>query len=237
MATSPLPPLFALSLVIRRFSTMLNAGVSLVRILARLAESAPLPYAEALGRMQTSVTAGATLTRAMQDESHLFPLPLLPLVRAGEVGGVLDVTLERAADLLELAFRYQDTRTMLGEYPTIRPCPLPPRLSDLSARDQALVCMLVFRTFGILLHSGVPILQSMELVAELWPPAERAEWLGTRAAIREGGSHLEVDFLPTWIGQLLSIGEETGTLDAACLTLGETLEHEVKGWERIGRMS
>jgi type IV pilus assembly protein PilC len=91
-----------LSIFCRQFATMMNAGVSLVRCLAVLEEqTSSLRLREIIRDIQTSVEAGETLSRALTKYPGVFSNLFVGLVRAGEVGGVLDETLNRLATFLE----------------------------------------------------------------------------------------------------------------------------------------
>ncbi|MEN6546852.1 MAG: type II secretion system F family protein [Armatimonadia bacterium] len=91
-----------LSVFCRQFATMINAGVSLVRcldVLEQQTTSARLK--EIIRDIEQEVQGGATLSRSMAKFPTVFTNLTTGLVRAGEVGGVLDETLERLAGFLE----------------------------------------------------------------------------------------------------------------------------------------
>ncbi|MHB9134004.1 MAG: type II secretion system F family protein [Armatimonadota bacterium] len=91
-----------LTMFCRQFSTMINAGVSLVRCLAVLEQQAGSANLKAIIReVQYSVESGETLTRSLSRFPRVFSNLFIGLVRAGEVGGVLDETLDRLATFLE----------------------------------------------------------------------------------------------------------------------------------------
>lgn len=91
-----------LSVFCRQFSTMQDAGVSLVRSLSVLAEQATNPKLKRIiNEIQTEVEAGQTLSRAMARYPSVFSNLFVGLVRAGEVGGVLEESLQRLAGFLE----------------------------------------------------------------------------------------------------------------------------------------
>lgn len=91
-----------LSIFCRQFSTMIDAGVSLVRALDVLGEQTQNPK---LKRMildiQTEVESGQTLSKAMAKYPKTFTSLFVGLVRAGEVGGVLEEALQRLSHFLE----------------------------------------------------------------------------------------------------------------------------------------
>ena len=91
-----------LSIFCRQFATMMNAGVSLVRCLSVLEEqTTSLRLREIIRDIQASVEAGETLSRSLTKYPRVFSNLFVGLVRAGEVGGVLDETLNRLAGFLE----------------------------------------------------------------------------------------------------------------------------------------
>jgi type IV pilus assembly protein PilC len=91
-----------LSIFCRQFATMINAGVSLVRCLDVLEQQTnSVNLKEVIREIQTEVEGGATLSRSMAAYPRVFSNLAVGLVRAGEVGGVLDDTLDRLATFLE----------------------------------------------------------------------------------------------------------------------------------------
>jgi len=91
-----------LSIFCRQFATMINAGVSLVRCLDVLEQqTSNIGLKEIIRDIQVEVEGGATLSKAMAKYPKVFSELAVGLVRAGEVGGVLDDTLERLAVFLE----------------------------------------------------------------------------------------------------------------------------------------
>src|SRR5438045_564610 len=91
-----------LAIFCRQFSTMIDAGVSLVRALDVLGEQTTNPK---LKRMiidiQQEVESGQTLSKAMSKYPKTFTSLFIGLVRAGEVGGVLEEALQRLSHFLE----------------------------------------------------------------------------------------------------------------------------------------
>jgi len=86
----------------RQFATMINAGLSLLRSLDILAEQTPnKAFAGTIREIKADVEKGRSLSEAMQRHPKTFSRLYVAMVRAGEVGGVLDTTLLRLADTLE----------------------------------------------------------------------------------------------------------------------------------------
>ncbi|HZT43015.1 MAG TPA: type II secretion system F family protein [Chthonomonadaceae bacterium] len=91
-----------LSIFCRQFSTMIDAGVSLVRALDVLGEQTQNPKLKRIIReIQMEVESGQTLSKAMQKYPKVFNNLFIGLVRAGEVGGVLEESLQRLSHFLE----------------------------------------------------------------------------------------------------------------------------------------
>jgi len=109
-----------LTMFCRQFSTMINAGVSLVRCLAVLEQQAGSPSLKAVIReIQYSVEGGETLTRSLSRFPRIFSNLFIGLVRAGEVGGVLDETLDRLATFLEEDLKLKRKVKSAMTYPVI----------------------------------------------------------------------------------------------------------------------
>jgi type IV pilus assembly protein PilC len=86
----------------RQFATMINAGLSLTKCLAILAEqteSKPLKVVTA--EVLKDVEQGKGLSDAMAKHTKIFPPIYINMVRAGETGGVLDEVLMRVAEHFE----------------------------------------------------------------------------------------------------------------------------------------
>lgn len=91
-----------LAIFCRQFSTMQDAGVSIVRSLDVLSQQTQSPkLRRILLDIQAEVEAGQTLSRAMSKYPNVFSNLFIGLIRAGEVGGVLEESLQRLAAFLE----------------------------------------------------------------------------------------------------------------------------------------
>jgi type IV pilus assembly protein PilC len=91
-----------LALFCRQFSTMVDAGVSLVRCLDVLGQQTDDPrLRKILADISERVEGGESLSRAMQRHPKTFSNLFIGLVRAGEVGGVLEEALQRLSHFLE----------------------------------------------------------------------------------------------------------------------------------------
>ncbi|MCB0826790.1 MAG: type II secretion system F family protein [Armatimonadetes bacterium] len=91
-----------LSVFCRQFSTMVDAGVSLVRCLDVLSRQTDDPkLKKILLDLSERVEGGESLSRAMQRHPRTFNNLFIGLIRAGEVGGVLEESLQRLSQFLE----------------------------------------------------------------------------------------------------------------------------------------
>ena len=91
-----------LAVFCRQFSTMVDAGVSLVRcldVLSRQTQDTKLK--KILIDIGERVESGESLSRAMQRHPRTFNNLFIGLIRAGEVGGVLEEALQRLSTFLE----------------------------------------------------------------------------------------------------------------------------------------
>jgi len=91
-----------LTVFARQFATMVNAGLTMVRtlsILEQQTESAKLR--QLVGEVRKDVEEGMTLSDAFGKHPETFSALLINMVRAGEVGGVLDDVLNRIAVFFE----------------------------------------------------------------------------------------------------------------------------------------
>jgi type IV pilus assembly protein PilC len=109
-----------ISIFCRQFATMINAGVSLVRCLSVLEkQTTNTKLKDIIRDVQNRVEAGETLSRAMSHHPIAFNNLCLGLVRAGEVGGVLDETLDRLAQFMEADIRMRQKIKAAMTYPVL----------------------------------------------------------------------------------------------------------------------
>ena len=86
----------------RQFATMINAGLALLRALYILEEQTSNPrFRKIISRVRMDVEAGMPLSDAVEKHPVAFDRLYVSMVRAGEIGGVLDQTLDRLATQLE----------------------------------------------------------------------------------------------------------------------------------------
>ena len=103
----------------RQFATMINAGLSLLRSLNILAEQTQnSALAKIILEVKAEVERGASLSDAMAKFPKAFSTLYVSMVRAGEIGGVLDETLIRLADTIEAQVELRSKIRSAMMYPT-----------------------------------------------------------------------------------------------------------------------
>ncbi len=86
----------------RQFATMVNSGLSMLRCLYVLEEQTPnKKLAKVIGEVRADVEAGISLSDALEKHPKIFSRLYVSMVRAGELGGILDEVLNRLATQLE----------------------------------------------------------------------------------------------------------------------------------------
>ena len=91
-----------LTIFSRQFATMINSGLSMLRALSVLEEQTEnKKLATVLGQVRGDVEAGIALSDALEKHPKVFSPLYINMVRAGEIGGILDEVLNRLATQLE----------------------------------------------------------------------------------------------------------------------------------------
>lgn len=86
----------------RQFATMINAGLPLTRCLSILADQTDSrPFAGIISECRREVESGRSLSQALGKHPKVFSNLYVSMVRAGELGGMLDDVLLRVASQLE----------------------------------------------------------------------------------------------------------------------------------------
>lgn len=150
----------------RSFSTLVHAGVPIRRSLdVAIAECSDSRLAEALRSVVCDIENGLALSAAMARHPREFPRLYVAMIKAGELGGVLDDVLERIAVVLE---RDRATRKRVWAaltYPVIVAC--------------AAVGLILF-----LLTTIVPMFQSMYAQLHVPLPAITSALIGAGLALQ-----------------------------------------------------
>jgi type IV pilus assembly protein PilC len=292
----------------RQFATMINSGLSLLRALNILTEQTENKHlARVIGEVRAEVEKGSALSVALSRHPKVFSRLYASMIRAGEIGGVLDSVLLRLAENLEKEVALRQKIKSAMTYPTVvfvmvllifsgmlifvvptfknlyadlgGTLPLPTRFligvsNGVKRFSYVFVGLIVaggfgFRrwittpkgrgfwdafklrmpVFGILVHktalsrfsrtlsvlmrSGVPILQSLDIVEETVGNAVMANALkDVQLSVKEGESIAKPlerhAVFPPMVTQMIAVGEETGALDGMLAKIAEFYDQEVE---------
>lgn len=103
---------------LRQFSTLLQAGVTVVdatRVLASQTENKV--FRKVLETVEEDLRSGKPLSEATAKHPKIFPTIFINMVEAGEIGGNLDVTLDRLAVYFEKQHRTRQKVVSALAYP------------------------------------------------------------------------------------------------------------------------
>jgi type IV pilus assembly protein PilC len=293
----------------RQFATMVNSGLSLIKALSVLIEqSENRALADVISQVKLDVEQGRSLSAALERHPKVFSDLYVAMVRAGEIGGVLDETLNRLADMLEANLALRSKVRSAMAYPMVvgglillvttamiifvvpvftnlyaelkqgASLPVPTRLlvglskaattwwwlfaimaatgiwafrnwiSSAAGRqvwDGIKLKVPVFgslvhktalsrfsRTLAVLSRTGVPILQSIDIVSDTAGNRVVAKALqDVKTSVREGeslaGPLERHTVFPPMVVQMMAVGEETGALDAMLEKVSAYYDREV----------
>jgi type IV pilus assembly protein PilC len=292
----------------RQFATMINSGLSLLRALNILAEQTDnSKLAATVDDVRAEIEKGSSLSAALSKHPKVFKRLYVAMIRAGEIGGVLDSVLMRLAENLEKEVALKQKIKSAMTYPTVvftmvlfilagmlifvvptfknlykdlgGVLPMPTRVligaSDMAKKfwyvvvamiiggavgirrwvhtdkgrgvwDAMKLKMPVFgglvhktavsrfaRTLSVLMKSGVPILQSLEIVGETVNNTVLSKAVAdVSSSVKEGESiarPLERHAVfPPMVVQMISVGEETGALDTMLSKIADFYDQEVE---------
>jgi type IV pilus assembly protein PilC len=92
----------ALVVFSRQFATMIDAGINVLKCLDILENQAKDPVLKTIiGEARRDVVGGASLTEAVQKHPRVFSKLYVSMIKAAEIGGILDQILDRLATFLE----------------------------------------------------------------------------------------------------------------------------------------
>lgn len=104
----------------RLFSTMINAGLPIVRCLDILAGQQANPFFKSvLEDIKSNVEQGSTFSDALRRHPRVFDELFVNLVHAGEVGGILDTIMLRLSVYIEKRSKLQSQVKGALTYPSI----------------------------------------------------------------------------------------------------------------------
>jgi type IV pilus assembly protein PilC len=291
----------------RQFATMIDAGLPLVQCLDILySQQDNRTFKRILKQIKDDVEEGSTFADALKKHPDVFDELFVNLVAAGEIGGILDVILNRLANYIEKAAKLKKKVKGAMVYPLVvmiiavcvvavilifvipvfqqmfadfgRALPAPTQfvvnLSNFvksyivhivvfmalcifafrrfyrTERGRTVVDDLVLkapvfgvlirkvavakftRTLGTMISSGVPILDSLDIVAATAGNKTIETALReTRLSISEGRTIAEPladsDVFPAMVVQMISVGEATGALDTMLTKIADFYDDEV----------
>ena len=108
------------NVLFKQMATMINAGITVAATLELLAsQSENKTLAKSLAAMRDAVGAGVTMAASMARHPKVFNNLEISLVRAGEEGGVLDLTLSRLAAFVESQYILQKKIKSAMMYPAV----------------------------------------------------------------------------------------------------------------------
>ncbi|WP_431218746.1 type II secretion system F family protein [Leifsonia xyli] len=109
-----------LAIMSRQMSTMIGAGLSLLKTLTVLSEQTEnKKLAKILVEVTEQVEAGTSLSEAFRRYDDVFPPLMVNMVRAGETGGFLDGALDSVATNFEKEVKLRGTIKSALTYPVI----------------------------------------------------------------------------------------------------------------------
>ena len=291
----------------RQFATMIDAGLPLVQCLEILySQQENKTFRRILKNIKEDVEEGSTFADALKQHPEVFDDLFVNLVAAGEIGGILDIILNRLAAYIEKAAKLKKKVKGAMTYPIVvmviavlvvavilifvipvfqsmfadfgKALPVPTQIVVAMSnfvknyilymivgfvllifafrrfykteKGRALVDKLVLqipvfgmllrkvavakftRTLGTMISSGVPILDSLDIVAATAGNMTIEEAIReTRQSISEGRTIAEPladsEVFPSMVVQMISVGEATGALDTMLGKIADFYDDEV----------
>ena len=107
----------------RQLSTLIDAGLPLIRSLSVLQKQMkPCALKDILETVSQDVEGGSTFSEALAKHPRAFSKLFVNMVKAGEVGGVLDVVLQRLAEFVEKSMALRRKIKGAMTYPLVVIC-------------------------------------------------------------------------------------------------------------------
>ncbi len=104
----------------RQLATLIDSGLPLLRSLTVLEKQEPHPGLKAtVGNLAESVQGGSTFSESLAQHPRIFNKLYVNMVKAGELGGVLEVVLSRLAEYQEKAQKLKNKIVSAMVYPVI----------------------------------------------------------------------------------------------------------------------
>lgn len=104
----------------RQLATLINAGLPLMRSLQVILKQEKHPLLNrATAEIVDGIQTGSTFAEALSQHPKIFNRLYVNMVKAGELGGVMDVVLERLAEFMEKAQRIRNKVVSAMVYPIV----------------------------------------------------------------------------------------------------------------------
>lgn len=104
----------------RQFSTMINAGLSMLRTLTILSEQSENGELKRVLRLvKSDVEAGSSISASFAKHPRAFPPLMVSMVKAGEAGGFLDTSMRQIADNFEAEVKLRGKVKAAMTYPVV----------------------------------------------------------------------------------------------------------------------
>ncbi|MFH0793557.1 MAG: type II secretion system F family protein, partial [bacterium] len=114
------PGLDDMAMFARQLATLLDVGIPLLRSLRLLSEHTQHPKLRGVvGQVAKRVEEGSTLSSALSEHPKIFSSLFVSVVRVGEVGGILESSLIRLADIMEKKLEIRKKVTSACLYPAV----------------------------------------------------------------------------------------------------------------------
>ncbi|MBE7498615.1 MAG: type II secretion system F family protein [Verrucomicrobiaceae bacterium] len=107
----------------RQLATLIDSGLPLLRGLTVLGRQEPVPVMKAtINTLAENVQTGSTFSESLQQYPRIFNKLYVNMVKAGELGGVLELVLNRLAEYQEKAQKLKNKIVAAMVYPIIVMC-------------------------------------------------------------------------------------------------------------------
>ena len=112
-----------LSIMSRQLSTMITAGLSILRSLNILSEQTEnKTLGKVLSQVRSDVETGSSFSQALTKHPLVFPPLMINMIKAGEIGGFLDTVLVSVADNFEAEVKLRGKVKSAMTYPVVVFC-------------------------------------------------------------------------------------------------------------------
>lgn len=104
----------------RQLATLIESGLPLLKSLEVLGKQEPNPVLKGtISAIADSVQSGSTYSEALAQHPKIFNKLFINMVKAGELGGVLELVLKRLAEYMEKAEKLKNKVVSAAVYPVI----------------------------------------------------------------------------------------------------------------------